>query len=41
MTSFGHVPERGESVTVGAIVFQILNADSRRVHLLRVTLLDT
>ena len=35
--SFGHVPQRGESVTVDSIQFQILNADSRRVHLLKVS----
>ena len=35
--SFGHVPQRGESVTVDSIQFEILNADSRRVHLLKVS----
>lgn len=35
--SFGHVPQRGESVTVDSIQFEVLNADSRRVHLLKVS----
>ena len=35
--SFGHVPQRGESVTVDSLQFEILNADSRRVHLLKVS----
>lgn len=35
--SFGHVPQRGESISVGSIRFEILNADSRRVHLIRIT----
>lgn len=37
MTSFGHVPERGETVTVDSVEFEVLNADSRRVHLLKVS----
>jgi len=35
--SFGHIPRRGEPVMVDSIRFEILNADSRRVHLIRVT----
>lgn len=35
--SFGHVPHRGESIIVGSLRFEILNADSRRVHLIRIT----
>lgn len=38
--SFGHVPQRGEVVNVGAIQFEILHADSRRVHLLKVSKVD-
>ena len=34
--SFGHVPQRGESILVDSIRFEILHADSRRVHLIRV-----
>ncbi len=37
MKSFGHVPQRGESVTVDSYRFEVLNADSRRVHLLKVS----
>ena len=35
--SFGHVPQRGESIVVDSMSFEILNADSRRVHLIRVS----
>lgn len=35
--SFGHVPQRGESVVVGRYLFEVLHADSRRVHLLKVS----
>lgn len=35
--NFGHVPQRGEAVTVDSIQFEVLNADSRRVHLLKVS----
>jgi len=35
--SFGHVPQREESIIVGSIRFEILHADSRRVHLIRVS----
>jgi magnesium and cobalt transporter len=34
--SFGHVPQRGEFIVVDSIRFEILHADSRRVHLIRV-----
>jgi magnesium and cobalt transporter len=29
---FGRLPERGESVTIGGLRFQVLRADSRRLH---------
>ena len=29
----GHLPERGESITLGNMTFKVLNADSRQVHL--------
>lgn len=35
---FGHVPKRGESVELERLRFDVLNADSRRVHLLKVHL---
>jgi magnesium and cobalt transporter len=34
--AFGRVPKRGESVEIAGIRFQVLRADSRRVHSLRV-----
>jgi len=34
---FGHVPRRGESIVLGEHRFEIVRADSRRVHLLIVT----
>lgn len=40
MSAFGHLPKRNETVEVDRMRFRILNADSRRLHLLRVTPLD-
>ncbi|MFQ5993935.1 MAG: HlyC/CorC family transporter [Acidiferrobacterales bacterium] len=37
MTTMGRLPERGEKIDIGNLRFEILRADSRRVHLLRVT----
>ena len=31
----GHIPQRGESITIGNLTFKVLHADSRKVHLLR------
>lgn len=36
--NFGHLPRRGESVKINDFNFKILNADNRRIHLLRITL---
>ena len=36
VSEFGHMPQRGEQVTLGALLITVLNADSRRVHLLKV-----
>jgi len=36
--SFGHVPERGEKTQIDGFLFEVLRADNRRVHLLRMTL---
>lgn len=33
---FGRVPQQGESVSFSGLEFEVLNADSRRVHLIRV-----
>ncbi len=40
MTTFGHLPRRGEKVEIGGLVFEVLRADSRRIHLLKVTWAD-
>ena len=36
LQAFGHVPELGETVELGVLRFEVLNADSRRLRLLRV-----
>ena len=37
LQSFGHIPERDESVKLGNLLFTVLNADSRQIKLLKVT----
>ncbi len=37
MQQFGHLPKRNETVSIDKYDFQILNADNRRIRLLRVT----
>ena len=37
LKAFGHVPDRGEQVEIDGLHFEVLNADSRRLRLLRVT----
>lgn len=37
MYRFGHMPKRGESVRIGHYNFNVQRADSRRVHLLQMT----
>ena len=34
--TFGHVPQRGEQLTLDNIVFEIVHADARRIHLINV-----
>ncbi|MEQ8693150.1 MAG: transporter associated domain-containing protein, partial [Pseudomonadales bacterium] len=36
LKAFGHLPERGETVELEGLQFEVLNADSRRLRLLRV-----
>lgn len=36
MTALGRVPKRGERLEVGGLRFEVLRADSRRIHLLKV-----
>ena len=38
MHAFGHLPKRGESITLDSFRFKVLSADSRRIHLLRLNL---
>ncbi|HIF18269.1 MAG TPA: CBS domain-containing protein [Cycloclasticus sp.] len=38
--SFGHVPEHGETTQIDGFLFEVLRADKRRVHLLRMTMTD-
>lgn len=37
MSAFGHLPKRNEVTEIGSYRFRVLSADSRRIHLLRVT----
>lgn len=37
MQNFGHVPERNEVATIDDFQFKVLNSDSRRIHLLKMT----
>ena len=37
---FGHLPKRDETVVVDGFNFKVLNADSRRIHLLELVLTD-
>ena len=37
MATIGRVPERGEKIEIGTLRFEMLRADSRRIHLLKVT----
>jgi magnesium and cobalt transporter len=36
---FGHLPRRGERIVIDNLLFKILRADNRRVHMLQLTLL--
>ena len=38
LQEFGHIPERGEMITIGDFSVIILNADSRQIKLLKVTI---
>ncbi len=37
MKHFGHMPKRDESIAMGELMFEVLNADSRRIRLMRVS----
>ena len=36
---FGHLPKRGETVTIDRFLFKVLRADNRRVHMLHLSVL--
>lgn len=36
LTAFGHLPKRGDKIDLGEWQFEVLRADSRRVHLLKI-----
>ncbi len=38
--TLGHVPQRGEKVQIDRFEFEVLRADNRRIHLLKVKLLE-
>jgi magnesium and cobalt transporter len=37
MQAFGHLPKRGETVVIEPFRFKVINADNRRIRLLRIT----
>ena len=39
MNHFGHLPKRGERVLIDNVLFKVLRADNRRVHMLQLTVL--
>jgi magnesium and cobalt transporter len=38
ISKFGHVPARGEETAIGRFKFKVLRADSRRIHLLQLSI---
>jgi magnesium and cobalt transporter len=41
MQQFGHLPERNETTTLEGFEFKVINADQRKIHSLRVRVLDS
>jgi magnesium and cobalt transporter len=41
MKSFGHLPQRNEITTIDGFEFRVLYSDSRQVHLLRLSVINT
>jgi len=37
MQAFGHLPQRGEKALINGYEFEVLNADNRQIHLLRIS----
>lgn len=40
MNAFGHLPKRNEVIEIDGFRVRVLNADSRRVHMLRLSRLE-
>lgn len=40
MSSFGHLPKRGETISFSGFKFTVLRADNRRIHLLQMSVED-
>lgn len=40
MQGFGHMPARGESIEINKLLFEVVSADTRRIKLIRVSLLS-
>lgn len=41
MKTLGHLPKRGETATIEHLLFKVLRADNRRIHMLQLTVLPT
>lgn len=41
VTQLGHLPKKGEKVVAGKFRFEVIRADSRRIYLLKLKILDT
>jgi magnesium and cobalt transporter len=41
MNQFGHLPQRGEQITIGSFQFTVLRADNRRLYLMKMEILPT
>ncbi|MCX4192627.1 HlyC/CorC family transporter [Methylophaga sp. OBS1] len=39
MNQFGHLPQRGEQITIGSFQFTVLRADNRRLYLMKMEIL--
>ena len=37
---FGHLPERGEMITIGDFEFKVIRSDNRRLHLLEMKIVS-
>jgi magnesium and cobalt transporter len=39
MNQFGHLPQRGEQITIDNFLFTVLRADNRRLYLMKMVVL--